>query len=81
MMAINKLYGCYSAAERQVIIMIAKNLRACVLYAMDQVESSHIAVLEDTTGKGEDSAEYREMQLATMKEMLAKIDAMDNCHE
>ena len=42
--------------------MIGKHLKAGVQYAMEQATTSHIAVLEDTTGKGTDSAEYEEMQ-------------------
>ena len=57
--------------------MIGKHLKAGVQYAMEQATTSHIAVLEDTTGKGTDSAEYEEMQTAAFKEMIAKIDAAE----
>lgn len=58
--------------------MNIKSLKSVIDYAMNQVISSQVSILDDTTGHGYESADYYEMQVAELREMQLTIN---NVHE
>ena len=46
-----------------------KQLQEVIDYAIRQAEESHVSILEDTTSCGDDSADYYEDQLHSLKDL------------
>ena len=49
--------------------MNINTLKSVIDYAMQQVLSSQVSILDDTTGYGYESADYYEMQVSTLRDM------------